>query len=114
MSGSSMEGSSMVIESRPNGDLVKEYGRKPEAIDYLETYLERGEKITDRHPVGTMGSFNRPPTSPGIRPGTLSSPTAMAIRAWSRLGPDGVWLKAVGHQWQRPEPVQHPARPCHR
>jgi len=25
----------------------------------MERYLERGEKVTDRYPVGVMGTFNR-------------------------------------------------------
>src|SRR5579862_6128194 len=38
------EGSSMVVKMDPNGVVKMNLGRKPEAIDYLERFLERGEK----------------------------------------------------------------------
>src|SRR5689334_23440290 len=59
------EGSNMIIKFDPNGMVRMTLGRKPEAIDYLERYLERGAKDTERHPMGAMGVFNREPTWPG-------------------------------------------------
>src|SRR6204780_3962789 len=53
------EGSGMIVKFDPNGMVKMTLGRKPEAIDYMETYVERGEKTTDRYPVGTPGTFNR-------------------------------------------------------
>ena len=53
------EGSSMTVKFDPQGFVRMTLGRKPEAIDYLERYMERDEKVTDRYPVGTMGTFNR-------------------------------------------------------
>src|SRR6266566_2479154 len=53
------EGSGMIVEFDPNANVKMTLGRKPEAIDYMERYLERGEKVTERYPVGVMGTFNR-------------------------------------------------------
>src|SRR5580658_3687950 len=53
------EGSGMIVKFDPNGNVRMTLGRKPEAIDYLERFTERGEKDTERYPVGTMGTFNR-------------------------------------------------------
>src|SRR5580698_3686270 len=53
------EGSGMIVKFDPAGMVKMVLGRKPEAIDYLEEYLERGERNENRHPVGTMGTFNR-------------------------------------------------------
>src|SRR5438093_10594379 len=53
------EGSNMIVKFDPNGNVRMTLGRKPEAIDYLERFVERAEKITERFPVGTMGTFNR-------------------------------------------------------
>jgi hypothetical protein len=90
------EGSGMVIESKPNGDLVKELGRKPEAIDYLETYLERGEKVTDRHPVGTMGTFNRPTDIAWAPNGDFFVTDGYGNSRVVKIARDGTWVKAVG------------------
>ena len=38
------EGSGMIVKFDPNGMVKMALGRKPEAIDYLEGFLERGEK----------------------------------------------------------------------
>jgi hypothetical protein len=90
------EGSGMIIESKPNGDLIKELGRKPEAIDYLETYLERGEKVTDRHPVGTMGAFNRPTDIAWAPNGDFFVTDGYGNSRVVKIAKDGTWVKAVG------------------
>src|SRR6267143_1695400 len=53
------EGSNMIVKFDPNGNVRMTLGRKPEAIDFLERFVERGEKIAERYPAGTMGTFNR-------------------------------------------------------
>jgi len=56
------EGANMVIKYSPNANVSMVLGRKPEAIDYLERFLERGEKIEEKNrwPVGGVGTFGRP------------------------------------------------------
>src|SRR5579862_9434438 len=62
------EGSGMIIKFDPQGVPQEEFGRTPEAIDYLEEFLERGGtgfnntggRPRDPHPKGTIGEFNRP------------------------------------------------------
>ena len=49
------EGSGMIVKFDPNGMVKMTLGRKPEAIDYMERYIERGEKDTERYPVGSDG-----------------------------------------------------------
>ena len=53
------EGSGMIVEFDPNANVKMVVGRKPEAIDYMETYVERGTKDTNLHPNGDLGTFNR-------------------------------------------------------
>src|SRR3984957_9729019 len=53
------EGSGMIVKFDPSGMVKMTLGRKPEAIDYLQTFLEREQKDTNLHPVGSMGTFNR-------------------------------------------------------
>ena len=90
------EGSSMIIEAKPNGDLIKEFGRKPEAIDYLETYLERGEKVQSRYPVGAMGSFNRPTDIAWDQQGNSYVSDGYGNSRVVKIAKDGTWVKAVG------------------
>src|SRR5580704_7161918 len=62
------EGSGMIIKFNPQAVPVAQFGRTPEAIDYLEEFLEHGGtgfnnaggRPRDPHPVGTIGTFNRP------------------------------------------------------
>ncbi len=44
------EGSNMIVKFDSNAMMRMVLGRKPEAIDYLEKYLERGEEDTERVP----------------------------------------------------------------
>jgi hypothetical protein len=54
------EGSNMVVKFTPQGMVSMVLGRKPEAIDFLERFLERGERDENRYPVGNAGTFGRP------------------------------------------------------
>jgi hypothetical protein len=56
------EGSSMLVKFDTNAMPQMQFGRTLEAIDYLEEFVERGEKIPEaqRHPAGRVGIFNRP------------------------------------------------------
>src|SRR5438045_2141247 len=49
------EGSNMIVKFNPQGQVVMVLGRKPESLDYLERFTERGEKENpeDRYPVAT-------------------------------------------------------------
>src|SRR6188508_2637270 len=54
------EGANMVVKFTPQGMVSMVLGRKPEAIDFLERYLERGERNEVRYPAGNPGTFGRP------------------------------------------------------
>lgn len=53
------EGSGMIVKFDPEGNVKMVLGRKPEAIDYLQRFVERGEKDLNPHPIGVKGLFNR-------------------------------------------------------
>jgi hypothetical protein len=90
------EGSSMVVEYEPNGMVKKVLGRKPEAIDYLERFIERGEKDTDRYPVGTMGTFNRPTDITWDPQENMYISDGYGNSRFVKIMKDGTWAKAVG------------------
>ena len=90
------EGSSMIIKFDPNGNVRMTLGRKPEAIDYLERFLERGEKDSDRHPVGNMGSFNRESDIAFDAQDNMYVSDGYNNSRVVKIAKDGTWVKAVG------------------
>ncbi len=90
------EGSGMAIKVDPNGMVKMTLGRKPEAIDYLERFLERGEKDTDRYPVGTMGTFNRPTDIAWDSNDNMFISDGYGNSRFVKIDKNGNWLKAVG------------------
>jgi hypothetical protein len=90
------EGSGMIVKFDPNAQVRMVLGRKPEAIDYMQRYVERGQKDTDFHPVGTLGTFARetditwdPQDNMYISDGYVNSRVVKILK-------DGTWVKAVG------------------
>jgi hypothetical protein len=90
------EGSNMIVKFDPNGMVRMVLGRKPEAIDYFERFLERGEKDTERRPAAAMGTFNRetdvawdPQDNIYVADGYNNSRVV-------KIAKDGTWIKTVG------------------
>ena len=90
------EGSGMIIKFDPNGNVKMTLGRKPEAIDYLERFTERGEKITERYPVGTMGTFNRETDIAWDAQDNMYVSDGYGNSRVVKIAKDGTWVKAVG------------------
>jgi NHL repeat len=96
------EGSGMVVKFDPEGLAVLWLGRTPEAIDYLETYLEhfgRGyanEASAPLHPVGTIGEFDRPTDVTWDSRGNIYVSDGYGNSRIVKIAPGGKWLKAVG------------------
>jgi hypothetical protein len=90
------EGSSMVIKVDPNGMVKMTLGRKPEAIDYLERFIERGEKDADRYPAGNMGTFNRPTDIAWDAKDDFFVSDGYGNSRFVKIAKDGTWTKAVG------------------
>src|SRR5580704_4782571 len=90
------EGSGMIVEFDPNAMLKMVLGRKPEAIDYLQRYVERDEKVTDLHPLGTMGTFNRETDIAWDPQGNMYVSDGYGNSRIVKISNEGVWLKTVG------------------
>src|SRR5579864_2839989 len=90
------EGSSMVVKMDPNGMVKMTLGRKPEAIDYLERFVERGEKDTERYPNGSMGTFNRPTDVTWDAQDNIYISDGYGNSRFVKIAKDGVWQKAIG------------------
>src|SRR6202140_1226282 len=90
------EGSGMIVKFDPNANVKMTLGRKPEAIDYMERYLERGEKVTERYPVGTMGTFDRETDIAWDSQDNSFVSDGYGNSRVVKIGKDGAWVKAVG------------------
>jgi hypothetical protein len=90
------EGSSMIVKFDPNGMVKMTLGRKPEAIDWMERYVERGEKVTERYPAGNMGTFNRPTDISWDAQDNMFISDGYGNSRFVKIAKDGTWTKSVG------------------
>jgi hypothetical protein len=90
------EGSNMIVKFSPQGQVLMVLGRKPEAIDFLERFTERGEKNEERFPVGGVGTFNRPTDVTWDSEGNIYVADGYNNSRVAKLGKDGRWIKALG------------------
>jgi len=90
------EGSGMIVKFDPNGNVRMTLGRKPEAIDYLERFTERGEKDTNRYPAGNMGTFNRETDIAWDPQDNMYVSDGYGNSRVVKIAKDGTWVKAVG------------------
>ncbi len=86
----------MIVEFDPNAMVKMVLGRKPEAVDYLQRYVERDEKVTDLHPLGTMGTFNRETDIAWDPQGNMYVSDGYGNSRIVKISNEGVWLKTVG------------------
>src|SRR5437588_3314119 len=90
------EGSNMIVKFDPNGVVKMTLGRKPEAIDYLEKFVERGEKDAERFPSGGVGTFNRETDVAWDAQDNIFVADGYNNSRVVKLGKDGAWIKSVG------------------
>ena len=90
------EGSSMVVKMDPNGSVKMNLGRKPEAVDYLERYLERGQKDASSQTEGGMGTFNRPTDVAWDARDNIYISDGYGNARFVKIAKDGTWVKSVG------------------
>jgi DNA-binding beta-propeller fold protein YncE len=96
------EGSNMIVKFDPNGLVKMTLGRKPEAIDYLEKFVERGEKDTERFPSGNVGTFNRETDLAWDAQDNIFVSDGYNNSRVVKLGKDGTWIKSVGTRGSGP------------
>jgi len=105
------EGSGMLVKYNPQAVPVAQFGRTPEAIDYLESAVEkqgrgyenevrreeRGEPMVKRlHPDGTVGTFNRPTDVAWDSHENVFVTDGYGNSRVVKIAPGGHWLKSVG------------------
>ena len=98
------EGSGMIVKFDPNGMVKMTLGRKPEAIDYMERFLERGDKLTERYPQNqTMGSFNRETDLAWDAQDNIYVADGYNNARVVKIAKDGTWVKTVGTHGSGPD-----------
>ena len=104
------EGTNMVVKFNPQGQVVMVLGRKPESLDYLERFTERGEKERpeDRYPVGTPGTFNRPTDVTWDTQGNIFVSDGYNNSRVAKMTKDGTWVKALGTRGAGPNQFNTP------
>ena len=105
------EGSGMIVKYSPQAVPLEQFGRTPEAIDYLEASVEkqgRGfegaarreehpEAMVKRlHPDGGVGTFNRPTDVAWDSAGNIFVTDGYGNSRVVKIAPGGHWLKWVG------------------
>ena len=105
------EGSGMIVKYSPQAVPLEQFGRTPEAIDYLESMLEkrgRGFESEERrlerpvdmqhqlHPDGGIGTFNRPTDVAWDSHDNVFATDGYGNSRLVKIAPGGHWLKSVG------------------
>jgi len=105
------EGSGMIVRYSPQAVPLEQFGRTPEAIDYLEASVEKqgrgfeGEARREEHPVemvkrlhpdGGVGTFNRPTDVAWDSAGNVFVTDGYGNSRVVKIAPGGHWLKWVG------------------
>jgi DNA-binding beta-propeller fold protein YncE len=96
------EGSGMVVKFNPEGQSVEWFGRTPEAIDYLQNFLEHfgreysAESTREQHPKGRVGEFDRPTDVTWDTQGNIFVSDGYGNSRVVKITPGGHWLKELG------------------
>ena len=90
------EGANMIVKFTPAAMVSMVLGRKPEAIDFFERFIERGEKDEVRFPVGGVGTFGRPTDVTWDAQDTIFIADGYNNSRVAKVAKDGTWVKAVG------------------
>ena len=97
------EGSNMIVKFAPDALVKMVLGRKPEAIDYLEKYLERGEKDVEHFAAAATGTFNRQTDVAWDADDDIFVADGYNNSRVVKLSKDGAWIKAVGTRGSGPD-----------
>ncbi len=95
------EGSNMVVKFTPQGMVSMVLGRKPEAIDFFERFVERGEKESER-PAAGVGTFNRPTDVTWDTNDNIFVADGYNNSRVAKISKDGKWVKALGTRGAAP------------
>src|SRR6478736_7493145 len=102
------EGSNMVMKFNPQGLVTMVLGRKDEAVDYLERFLEEGRKIDPAVVTapgsggGRGGSFGRPTDVAFDLQGDIFVADGYTNSRVAKFTKDGDYVKSIGTRGTQP------------
>jgi DNA-binding beta-propeller fold protein YncE len=97
------EGSNMIVKFNSKAQVNLVLGRKPESVDYVERYTERGIKNEERTPTARRGTFNRPTDVAFDPEGNIYVADGYTNSRVVKLSKDGAWLKETGTRGSGPD-----------
>jgi sugar lactone lactonase YvrE len=108
------EGSNMVMKFNPQGLVTMVLGRKDEAIDYLEEFLEdaahteRGRNSRPGAGAGRPNSFGRPTDVTWDTQGNIFVSDGYDNSRVAKFTKDGDWAKSIGSRGTAPDQFSTP------
>jgi DNA-binding beta-propeller fold protein YncE len=102
------EGSNMVVKFRPDATVAMVLGRKEEPLDWLEHYIEHGEKLAKDPPAARPGVFNRPTDVTWDGNGNIFVTDGYNNSRVAKMSKDGTWVKAIGTRGSAPNEFNTP------
>ena len=108
------EGANMVMKFNPQGLITMVLGRKDEAIDYLEEFLEDGahsERGRNSKPgagAGRPNSFGRPTDVTWDTQGNIFVSDGYDNSRVAKFTKDGDWVKSIGSRGTAPDQFSTP------
>jgi DNA-binding beta-propeller fold protein YncE len=102
------EGSNMVVKFRPDATVAMVLGRKDEPLDWLEKFIEHGDKLSKEPPVGRPGVFNRPTDVTWDSAGNIFVSDGYNNSRVAKMSKDGTWVKALGTRGSAPNEFNTP------
>lgn len=101
------EGANMVVKFRPDGSVAMTLGRKEEPLDWLERYVEEGDKL-EGTPAARPWVFNRPTDVTWDQNGNIFVSDGYNNSRVAKFDSNGNWVKALGERGSAPNQFNTP------
>jgi hypothetical protein len=101
------EGSNMVVKYRPDASVAMVLGRKEEPLDWLERFVEEGDKL-EGTPPARPGVFNRPTDVTWDPNGNIFVSDGYNNSRVAKFDKNGNWVKAIGERGSNPNQFNTP------
>jgi hypothetical protein len=101
------EGSNMVVKYRPDASVAMTLGRKDEPLDWLERFVEEGNKL-EGTPPARPGVFNRPTDVTWDTQGNIFVADGYNNSRVAKFDKNGNWVKAIGERGNQPNQFNTP------
>lgn len=103
------EGANMVVKFRPDASVALTLGRKEEPLDWLEKFIEHGEKLEEKHSDnGRPWVFNRPTDVTWSSNGDIFVSDGYNNSRLAKMDKNGNWVGSIGKFGTAPDEFNTP------